>query len=442
MIDECCLFHVPYEILDKTPTENEWDYPVPFVRINKKEKKAWILVNNKDAKGTWIPFGGSQNAIEKIITACGEIIPQDGLIELIEGDGITFNCENNKLTIGIKIPLTTGQGGTGITEYTLGDLLIGNEDGTLSKLPKGENGQVLGIKSDGSIGYIDTIQKCPTETEITENAFPRWDDQGKCLKNSKTIQDDEGNITTTGSVFLTDVGFKDLFQNKATGLDAHATREVSTVDGGGHAIFRAKIETKQAWDWRCDRSDYSYIVRGTPEPNPGQAKDYLKINTEGNTTTPKNYSVTAQYVGRSPNFPDNTSLALGSERVLTILEQTGNNFFPGGGGNPAVYTFNEPHTVLAEMTFVVGKGGEATLGFLEATAQIEQRGSKNQFYFSMEQLPNVPSIGRKTLHLSKIIKGETGDQILFYLSGRGKDWYIENTLDPKITSFIDIYCVG
>lgn len=133
------------------------------------------------------------------------------------------------------------------------------------------------------------------------------------------------------------------------------------------------------------------------------------------------------------------ALALGSERTLNLIEQTGSNFFAGGGGQPAVYTFNEPHTVLVTMSFILRKDGG---GDLEPAAQIETRGSKNQFWYSVGYIPIDPASGKTGVKLSKIIKGIIGDRIFFYVSGIGKDWYITNPYDPKLSNFIDIYCVG
>lgn len=162
ILDPCCLDHVPYEILDKVPTEDDWDYPVPFIRISKKDKQAWLLLDVTDGKATWLPWvGGGKSQIEKIISSCGELIPQSGVIEITNGDGLEAVCEGNKLTIRIKIPIETNIGGTGQTEYNENDLLIGDNTGKLKKLGKGEVGQLLGVKEDGSVGYISGSVEVP-----------------------------------------------------------------------------------------------------------------------------------------------------------------------------------------------------------------------------------------------------------------------------------------
>lgn len=166
-IEECCLDHIPYEILDKIPTEDDWDYPVPFVRISKKDKQAWLLLDVTDRKATWLPWvGGGSSQIQKIISSCGELIPQSGVIEINNGTGLEAVCEDNKLTIRIKVPIETNIGGTGQTEYNQNDLLIGDNEGKLKKLPKGEIGQFLGVKEDGSVGYISTSIEVPIKKFI------------------------------------------------------------------------------------------------------------------------------------------------------------------------------------------------------------------------------------------------------------------------------------
>lgn len=276
-LDECCLNHIRYEILDKIPTENDWDYPVPFVRIDKKDKRAWILVDNKDAKGTWIPFGGTQDAIEKIITSCGEIIPQVGVIEFINGDGIIFECEGNKLKFGLQIPLATKFGGTGQTTYTLGDLLVGTADGILSKLAIGEKGKALGVKEDGALGYIDVVQKLNcSQDPVTDNALARWNVDGKCLKNSKTIQDDQGNINTITSL---DGTLNLITANNSEDPNSSAAHSLEAK--GGRPINRLLIPEKQLVDSYISNKDYSYnIFLNNLEDSEG-GRDILQITRRG-----------------------------------------------------------------------------------------------------------------------------------------------------------------
>ena len=282
---------------------------------------------------------------------------------------------------------------------------------------------------------MDEIQ-LSCDGNVTENAFPRWNPDGKCLKDSKTIQDDDANTITTGN-FVGDArrGLRDTLTNTAIDVAGHAYKEVSTALGGGKPIFRARIAQNQFWDMYCNY-DYSFKIRGTPEEDLSRAEDYLRINREGNVTTAKNYSVSAYYPGRSPNFQENSIIKLGLERVLTIEEQTGNNFFPGNGtGNGASYTFNEPHTVLVTMSIVLQKDS----GILEASAQIERTGSVNKFYYSISSLSETT--GKTSVNLTRIIKGVTGDRLFFYAAGIGTSWYINNPY-AKLTSFIDIFCIG
>lgn len=90
------------------------------------------------------------------------------------------------------------------------------------------------------------------------------------------------------------------------------------------------------------------------------------------------------------------------------------------------------------MSFVLQKDGENAQ--LEGSAQIERRGSINQFYYSLSNI--TTSVGKVSVHLTRIIRGQAGDVLYFYVGGIGKDWYINNPYDPKLTSFIDICCIG
>lgn len=112
------------------------------------------------------------SGITKIITSCGEITPIDGVVKFTTVEGLDSTCQQNEVINKLKSPVATNLGGTGIQQYNKGDVLIGKEDGTLEKLPKGETGQVLGIDSNGNIAYI-TPSVIPTTNKIV-SAFARF----------------------------------------------------------------------------------------------------------------------------------------------------------------------------------------------------------------------------------------------------------------------------
>lgn len=92
--------------------------------------------------------------IDGIITPCGNILPINNKVEFLDSEGIGLECVEGKLKFVIKAPLDPSLGGTGFITYNDGDILVGNQDGKLSILLKGEIGQVLGVKPDGTVGFI------------------------------------------------------------------------------------------------------------------------------------------------------------------------------------------------------------------------------------------------------------------------------------------------
>lgn len=133
----------------------------------------------------------ASEGINEIITPCGRLKPIDGAIKLTMGEGLETTCTGEELTTKLKVPVPSNFGGTGIQQYNKGDLLIGKDDGSLEKLPKGTSGQVLGIKSDGTLGYINS----------SINNFPKC--TAYLISNTSDVIGDE-NIYFLGS---TDTAF-------------------------------------------------------------------------------------------------------------------------------------------------------------------------------------------------------------------------------------------
>lgn len=71
------LKHVDQVIHDYDPQENFLNYDVTTVWINRKTKRAWLLVSKEGGIAIWQPIPLEQSAIDKIILDCGEVTPNE-----------------------------------------------------------------------------------------------------------------------------------------------------------------------------------------------------------------------------------------------------------------------------------------------------------------------------------------------------------------------------
>lgn len=112
--------------------------------------------------------------LKAITTPCGDITPIDGKVKITPSADFELTCTGNELLIALKTPLSPTIGGTGIIEYSKGDVLVGKTDGTLEKLPQGNPGQVLGINPSGNLAYITPSIVPGTSKVVAASARLAW----------------------------------------------------------------------------------------------------------------------------------------------------------------------------------------------------------------------------------------------------------------------------
>ena len=124
------------------------------------------------------------------------------------GTAVAFGAVNLAQSAAITGTLPVGNGGTGQTSYTNGQLLIGNTTGnTLTKATLTAGTGISITNGTGSIS-IDAINNGDVvgPASATDNAVARFDGTtGKLIQNSTVTVDDSGNVaaatvTLTGNV--------------------------------------------------------------------------------------------------------------------------------------------------------------------------------------------------------------------------------------------------
>lgn len=120
--------------------------------------------------------------------------------------GFAMSGVNSNITslTGLTTPLSVGQGGTGLSSYTSGDILYASGDSTLSRLNLGLNDQVLKV-SNGLVAW-------GTDTNLGNTNLALSGPRGLALNgHSLTIDgmtgdvvfNDDGNVTIGGDLTIT-----------------------------------------------------------------------------------------------------------------------------------------------------------------------------------------------------------------------------------------------
>lgn len=398
---------------------------------SKEEKRYFVFAKNNCIKQIYEIGQALNDYIDGIITPCGNILPINNKVEFLDSEGIGLECVEGKLKFVIKAPLDSSLGGTGFITYNDGDILVGNQDGKLSILLKGQIGQALGIKEDGTVGYIDILKKltCDGSDSVTENALTRWNADGKCLKDSKTVQDDDGTTETTSTV---DGELKQLIDNLSSSDSAGVVQHLRSLV---KTMIRQEIKDKQIWDSYIDTTSKSYVVRGENLEDLTQKGDYLELTTYGNLNIPLQWNVFAIHDFDSPRMNAMQQLNLGEKNKLNLIINEGNNFFPGNGqGQSAYYEFKDNHTLLAYMVFIIQKTQSSQT---ELQAFLKLRGSRTKDWESLSIIPN--SFGKNTVTLLAGIKGIKNDKIYFSLVAANTTWYITQFRKDTYQNYVGLY---
>lgn len=181
----CCrcikrLEHVEKVIGTYDPNETFLSYDLLTVWVNKKTKKAFILVSKENGIATWVPINADITTIDKIILNCGEVEANENneivhtgqcgartvtddctdlciTIETewgLKGGGIV--CAGEKLTLGIDLT-NTNLVISSVKDVQDGDLVA--FDGTSGKVIKKADNLRLGDAENSWNGKINPTTK-------------------------------------------------------------------------------------------------------------------------------------------------------------------------------------------------------------------------------------------------------------------------------------------
>lgn len=104
---------------------------------------------NVNVGANTIKVDGSNNLIVNSTNVANQVLLSSGSVGFEAAYGALPLANSNSVTGTLSV----NNGGTGLTSYTANDLVIGNAGGSLSKLAKGANNQVLQINASGNLAW-------------------------------------------------------------------------------------------------------------------------------------------------------------------------------------------------------------------------------------------------------------------------------------------------
>lgn len=333
------LAHVEKVIKDYDPDETYLDYNVPTIWVNKKTKKIYVLASKEDGIAVWVPVNADIAAIEKIILDCGQVTPNEkGEIRLKGECGVRAEaegCEKFYFDLFTADPLTGGK------RVYLGDEVN------------------LGFRADiaGDVRGPDsaTVGNVPVYKDTT----------GKTITTSN-INSIDGLTSITKS---TAGEQKLLVETADTESGSNAGVEAKST-GSGTPYFQL-TQGENKWRRIINPETGALEVRPTDDLSKGSV---LSMLPNGVMLMPWQPKATAK-LGRTPNFPANTELELGSNLSFTkIRDEDGyntsaNNFFVGSAGKRAYYKAPYKGSYFVKYQFLLDTG-ETTATNIPAYAKI------------------------------------------------------------------------
>lgn len=267
-------------------------------------------------------------------------------------------------------------------------------------------GDELDIRLDDSItGKDNVIAKPPTKP----NSLVRWvDGEAKQIKDSKTIQDDDGTIETTSTV---DGELKQLIDNLSSNNNAAVVQHLRSLI---KTMIRQEIKNKQVWDAYIDSTSKSYIVRGQNLEDPSQTGEFFEIVRRGAVkckNQPEGLIVLETNTGSV--IGDNNWYRLGTKETWRVIKDNYNIFTSLGGSaaNPLKAIINESGTyqfkIGTYLRVLPTEARQTTLQFRILT--------KGREYFSFGSMPAGLTDGYLSDNIGVI--ADINDELLFEIWG-------------------------
>ena len=301
-------------------------------------------------------------------------------------------------------------------------------------------GDEIDIRLDDSIvGKDNVIAKPP----MLVNSLVRWvDGDAKQIKDSKTVQNDDGNTRTENS--LEEKNLSNTIQNNSQTENSNASQVIRTVGpNSGDPFLHWSINGQRDFSAGIDNSDddsFKICKNYFLDQN-----HFFRISSDGNNTHPFQYSAFAILSENTENINSGTAYYLGQGTPLTIIDNEGGNFFAGAGNDPsrpAMFTCKEKAKFLVYVSAVVNQNDPRADCEIQAAFSVQTQSGTTRNTGAINVIPRV--FRKNTATVLGGVKAEAGDIIKFYIYTVSPDvtWFIERTIGATYTTYVGIYCLG
>ena len=241
---------------------------------------------------TTVHVNGSNQLSVKSSNVVGELLVSKGTGDAGWG---TVNLGSPN-AVGTSVLLATN-GGTGINNYTYGDILVGGSTtNTLSKLAKGSNMQFLGIDSNGLVNYnyVMTLRDSTGQAVVRTSGVTN---STNTLTVGSSAGTDPVSISTSGNA---GANVNLVLSPQNNGLVVARTGYDSYLQANRFTVSNEAFVTKGYTDYRVDSIDTTKIQ------NPATTT-YFATNQSGYTNkaiVASNNKVMAEFVGAAAGTAD------------------------------------------------------------------------------------------------------------------------------------------
>lgn len=410
----CCrcikrLEHVEKVIETYDPNENFVNYDLLTVWVNKKTKKAFILVSKENGIATWVPINADITTIDKIILNCGEVeANENNEIEHVGECGartVTDGCKDLCITINTDWGLKGGGNVCAGESLTVG-IDLANTNLVISNAKDVQPGDL--VTFDGTSGKIITKSNINSVNGLTKITKSTSGEQRLLVENT--------------------------FGNDAV-IQAKTT-------GNGYSYVQFSNDDNE---WLASLNSSNKQLEIFPKVKGEQKSSILTMLPNGVMLMPWQPKA-GGYLRTTPEFPTVTDFEIGSNLpFVKVLDEEGyntaaNNFFIGGSGQGASYTTTyEGGLYLVLFQFNVDKGNT---GNPEQTALFTTKVKYGDRIYSFRTpLP----VGRSfsTVSGTVILRGIKGQKISWSTAAsNGTPKIAAFGPENEIDNYVGIYMLG
>jgi hypothetical protein len=149
---------------NRRPSATDVDFPQGQLWIDESTSPPQVYTHT--GGGVWVQSGGTPIGAETFVTDSGTSLESGGVLNILGGNGIATTGSGNTVTIGLEIPVTVPNGGTGDVSLTDGGIVLGSGTDPVTVTAQPTDGQLL-IGSTGLDPVLSTLSSADGSVTFT-----------------------------------------------------------------------------------------------------------------------------------------------------------------------------------------------------------------------------------------------------------------------------------